>query len=103
MANYANKAWEQYMDMLRSRGSTSKYLDDPLPSGWYYHGGEGFEGWSRVISLFDGSATFHVPDDFDLGNLQQIEPNWDGHTTEEKWERVMKLCGVYRYGKWEEI
>lgn len=59
--------------------------------GWYVHGE--WEGWTRVISLNDGKITFHIPDDFDLGDLPQIEPNWDGHTTEEKWLHVMKLCG----------
>src|SRR4051812_7653910 len=55
----------------------------PFLSGWYPHQGEGFEGWSRVISLLQGKFTFHVPDDFDLGNLPQIPPNWDGSSTEQ--------------------
>lgn len=59
--------------------------------GWYVHGE--WEGWTRVISLNDGKITFHVPDDFDLGDLPQIEPNWDGHTTEEKWLQIMELTG----------
>lgn len=63
-----------------------------LPCGWYLHGE--WDGWSRVVSLENGQITFHVPDDFDLGNLPQIEPNWNGHTTEEKWNYVMKICGV---------
>jgi hypothetical protein len=62
------------------------------PCGYYIHGE--WEGWSRVISINNGKITFHVPDDFDIGDLQQIEPNWDGHTTEEKWKYVMDLCGV---------
>jgi hypothetical protein len=65
--------------------------ESELPCGWYTHGE--WEGWSRVISINSGSITFHIPDDFDLGDLPQIEPNWDGHTTEEKWEYVMRLCG----------
>jgi hypothetical protein len=65
-------------------------------SGWYKH--PEFEGWSRVISLYDGTMTFHVPDDFDLGDLQEIEPNWDGHSTVEKWEKIMKMCGVTSVG-----
>jgi len=47
-----------------------------------------YRGWRRVLSLEGGSITFHIPDDFDVGNLPQIEPNWDGHSTEEKWRRV---------------
>lgn len=61
-------------------------------SGWYLHGE--WEGWSRVISINGGQMTFHVPDDFDLGALPQIANNWDNHTTEEKWKRVMDACGV---------
>lgn len=64
----------------------------PLTCGWYLHGE--WEGWSRVISIGNGTVTFHVPDDFDLGGLPQIEPNWDGHGTEEKWKHVMAYCGV---------
>lgn len=62
--------------------------------GWYEHQGEGFEGWSRVVSLNNGSVSFHVPDSFDLGDLPEIQPNWDGHTTEEKWNRIKAICGV---------
>lgn len=63
-------------------------------NGWYRHDEEGYEGFSRVISLMDGKITFHVPDDFDLGSLPEIKPNWDGHTTEEKWRFVAEMCGV---------
>ena len=53
-----------------------------------------FAGWRRVLSIANGSITFHVPDDFDVGNLPEIEPSWDGHTTEEKWKRVLETRGV---------
>lgn len=61
-------------------------------SGWYHHGE--YKDWSRVISIGNGSITFHVPDDFDLGNLKQIEPNWNGHTTQDKWRYIMKIVGI---------
>lgn len=98
MATYSNKAFKEYRDYLKLVGhwdsdQEAKY-GDTLPSGWYKHEGEGFEGWSRVISVFDGKATFHVPDDFDLGDLPEIKPNWDGHSTVEKWDKVMKQCGI---------
>ena len=73
--------------------STFGFVPADAESGWYPHEGEGFEGWSRVISINGGVFTFHVPDDFDLGDLPQIAPNWDGHTTEEKWTRIMIACG----------
>lgn len=48
-----------------------------------------YQGWRRVLSCLNGSMTFHIPDDFDVGHLPEIEPNWDGHTTEEKWRLLM--------------
>jgi hypothetical protein len=64
-----------------------------LTSGWYYDTDNNWEGWKRVISIRNGSITFHIPDDFDVGNLEQIKPNWDGHTTKQKWTSIMKRCG----------
>jgi hypothetical protein len=66
-------------------------IDIPV-CGWYTHGA--WEGWSRVISLFGGAMTFHIPDDFEVGNLPEIEPNWDGHSTELKWNRAMFMLGI---------
>jgi hypothetical protein len=60
--------------------------------GWYVHGE--YKGWARVISIDYGKITFHVPDNFDMGDLKEIEPNWDGHSTEAKWKYVKGLCGV---------
>lgn len=53
-----------------------------------------FGGWRRVLSLKGGAMCFHIPDDFEVGNLPQIERNWDGHTTEEKWQRVLERRGI---------
>jgi hypothetical protein len=53
-----------------------------------------YHGWRRVLSISSGKITFHVPDDFDVGDLGQIDRNWDGHTTEEKWKYVASLAGV---------
>lgn len=61
--------------------------------GWYYDTDNNFEGFKRVISLLDGKACFHIPDEFDVGELKEIQPNWDGHTTEQKWETVRSICG----------
>lgn len=65
-----------------------------LCDGWYYDTDNNWEGWKRVISCAKGKLTFHIPDDFDVGDVEEIEPNWDGHTTELKWERVMCLFGI---------
>jgi hypothetical protein len=56
--------------------------------------GPRYPGWRRVLSLDGGKITFHIPDDFDVGTLPMIEPNWDGHTTQEKWQRVLSARGV---------
>ena len=67
--------------------------------GWYNDDDETgmprYLGWRRVLTLVSGAVTFHIPDDFDVGNLQQLDkPNWDGHTTEEKWREVAKFRGI---------
>lgn len=54
-----------------------------------------FPGWRRVLTLDSGAVTFHIPDDFLVGDLPEVERNWDGHTTQEKWERVLAYRGVY--------
>jgi hypothetical protein len=61
-----------------------KYAD-----GWYEDLENNYPGWRRVLSLENGKITFHIPDDFEVGTLRKILPNWDGHTTEEKWKRVL--------------
>jgi hypothetical protein len=76
----------------------AKLLDDfggaSWKSGWYYDTENNWDGWKRVISIANGSFCFHIPDDFNIGKLPEIEPNWDGHTTEEKWKNIMGLCGI---------
>jgi len=62
--------------------------------GWYYDRENDWPGWRRVLSLDGGKMCFHIPDDFDVGNLPEIEPNWDGHTTEQKWKRVLEMRGI---------
>lgn len=80
IADYMNYVYEEL-----SIGAKKK-------CGWYYDTDNNWDGWKRVISIYDGSVTFHIPDDFDVGSLPQIEPNWDGHSTREKWERIMQIC-----------
>lgn len=68
--------WERNMLALR------------YAQGWYNDVQNNYPGWKRVLSLDQGRITFHIPDDFDVGDLPEIEPNWDGHTTEQKWQRI---------------
>jgi hypothetical protein len=65
--------------------------------GWYYDEANNWPGWKRVLCLDGGKMNFHIPDDFDIGDLDQLPlPCWDGHTTEQKWERVQDMMGVRR-------
>ncbi|WP_378114999.1 hypothetical protein [Cohnella sp. GCM10012308] len=95
--------WERNMLVLMyaalSNGIARKHhigqVDEHgLPCGWYRHQPDPWPGWERVVSLEYGRFTFHVPDDFDLGNLLEIAPNWDGHKTAEKWVRAMSKVGI---------
>lgn len=63
-------------------------------NGWFKDTGNNYEGFKRVISIDYGAICFHVPDDFDLGVLPEIEPNWNGHTTEEKLDYMRAICGM---------
>lgn len=84
--------WER--NMLALRYADGWYHDDE-PSMAPGFCQSRFDGWRRVLSLDGGKMTFHIPDDFDVGDLQQIERNWDGHTTEQKWRRIADWRGVY--------
>src|SRR5574343_595495 len=62
--------------------------------GWYFDTDNNWDGWKRVLSLDKGKICFHIPDEFDVGQLRQIKPNWDGHTTERKWARIMNKFNI---------
>lgn len=83
--------WERNMVVLYLAHIINEM--DYRNSGWYYDTDNNWDGWKRVISLMDGRITFHIPDDFDTGDLPRISPNWNGHTTREKWSNIMKICG----------
>lgn len=85
--------WERNMLALRYADGWYRDMID-APDANYYDGFADsivprYQGWTRVLSLEGGRITFHIPDSFDVGNLPLIAPNWDGHTTPEKWRRVM--------------
>jgi len=67
--------------------------------GWYYDTDNNWDGWKRVLSLDDGKMCFHIPDDFEVGCLIEIEANWDGHTTIEKWNRVRRMHSLKEYSE----
>jgi hypothetical protein len=65
-----------------------------MTSGWYVDSNPEMVGFQRVISIDGGIYTFHVPDNFDLGDLPEIKPNWTGHTTDEKWATLRRVCNM---------
>ncbi len=62
--------------------------------GWYFDTDNNWDGWKRVLSMDGGLLTFHIPDDFPVGDLREIKANWSGNTTLEKWERILVSAGV---------
>lgn len=97
--------WER--NVLALNFAEGWYYDDipndhPLPMKPHIEAGDPhyspyrprYPGWGRVLSLAGGTITFHIPDDFSVGTLPQIKPNWDGHTTEEKWRRILASRGI---------
>ena len=93
MSEVKIKTWNEEMSLTETKDLAYwernvlalKYAD-----GWYADYENNYPGWLRVLSLDGGKITFHIPDDFAVGNLPEILPNWDGHTTEEKWRRILK-------------
>lgn len=85
--------WER--NMLALRFAEGWYNDDILKNSEDLNGSPieitapRYPEWRRVLSLNKGTITFHIPNNFDTGNLPCIEPDWDGHTTMEKWKRIM--------------
>ena len=92
-----NRTW--HPGMTNSEAKELAYYERNMialryADGWYYDTDNNWDGWKRVLSLDGGKMTFHIPDNFKVGNLKQIEPNWDGHTTEEKWTRIDRLMDI---------
>lgn len=58
-------------------------------SGW-----DRGEGWVVYLSLPTGQVSWHIRDDhkswFDHLKVVNINP-WDGHDTEEKWNRICSI------------
>lgn len=88
------KPWLSPEDEMKIGYQERNLLALHFAEGWYTDPDNDWEGWSRVLSLEGGKMTFHIPDDFEVGNLPEIEPNWDGHTTQEKWQRVLDAKGI---------
>lgn len=78
--------WERNMLVMFIANILNYYSNENSNNGWYYDTDNNWEGWKRVISLCNGRYCFHIPDDLEiLGDIPEIKPNWDGHTTKNKW------------------
>jgi hypothetical protein len=93
-AKSMNRVFEITHDALAKAKVEVSQEDLTPPCGWYFDTDNNWDGWHRVISLDDGTITFHIPDEFELGNLPEIKANWDGHTTRQKWDRIAKDAEV---------
>jgi|WetSurMetagenome_2_1015567.scaffolds.fasta_scaffold12769_3 hypothetical protein len=96
--------WERNMLVLL----LAEYLNKNLRNGLIINGISGcadnnWDGWKRVISIDNGKYCFHIPDKFDIENLQEIKPNWDGHTTKDKYFRIFEMLeiGIFKNPKKE--
>jgi hypothetical protein len=92
------KTWHKNMSAEESKDLAyweRNVLALKYAQGWYYDRENNYPGWKRVLSLEFGAITFHMPDDFEVGNLVELKhPNWDGHTTEQKWKRILADRGI---------
>jgi hypothetical protein len=90
--------WERNMLVLLLAEYLNKNLRNGLIingiSGWYYDTDNNWDGWKRVISIDNGKYCFHIPDKFDIGNLQEIKPNWDGHSTKDKYIEMFDILKI---------
>ena len=90
--SYAMRANELLLLIFYKMGM--KRIPPECMNGWYNDDDNNWDGWHRVISLNGGEITFHIPDNFEVGKLPQIKPNWNGHTTIQKWNSIAKTAGV---------
>lgn len=91
------KTWNKEMSLEETKDLAyweRNVLALKYAEGFYFDTENNYLGWLRVLSLENGKITFHIPDNFDVGNLPEIQPNWDGHTTEEKWKRILAERGI---------
>lgn len=61
--------------------------------GWYDAGECGTDHFSRILSLDGGEITFLIPDDFNVGNLPEIEPNGQNRTDFDQWNQIAENAG----------
>jgi len=84
--------WERNTILIFLGNALNLY--EKSTNGWY-HDPDAPAGWSRIISLDNGSLCFLIPDDFKIGDLfPEIEKNWNGHNTAAKWSKIMAMNSI---------
>jgi hypothetical protein len=71
-------------------------LSKVFPAHLAEHEGEWEEGWRTIVCVHlpTGQATWHVHDSERgwFGHLRVLAGHWDGHTVEEKYDRLARLA-----------
>ncbi len=69
-----------------------------FPSHLARHEGEWEDDWRNIVCVHlpTGQATWHIHDSelSDFAHLGLCAGHWDGHTTDEKYERVRHVEGL---------
>ncbi len=81
------------MDVYRERACLTSFLSKIYPSRLSYSDPDEPEWAVLYVYSPEGQLSWHIsPDDMDLfGHLVVVEGvEWDGHTTEEKYERLAR-------------
>lgn len=90
--------------LYRERAHLLANLAAHYPSHLQYQADPFNPDWPVLyISLPTGQASWHVsPDDTDLFTHVRTDTleSWDGHTTDEKYERLDHATRIKAYGGW---
>jgi hypothetical protein len=84
------------MDIYRERAYLTSYLSKRFPSYLCYSDPDEPNWAVLYVDTPEGQLSWHInPDDMDLFSHLSVRKfaQWDGHTTEEKYERLSELNG----------
>lgn len=97
MENYEQKLWELRLnEVYNERDRLVALISSLYPSHLARHEGEDWDDdWRNVVYIDtpEGQLSWHIANkEVPLfGHLITGENNWDGHTTEEKYNRIERL------------
>lgn len=82
------------MDIYRERAFLTRHLASVYPSRLSYNDPSEPDWAVLYVQTPEGQLSWHIsPDDMDLfGDVVVVSDHkWDGHTTEEKYDRLRRL------------